>query len=81
VSVTAKRHGKRLLVPVGILDTKASRRLVDSELEWNEVVALAAELGFVMCGGCDGPFQPRRADAFYCSSACRQKAYRKRVRS
>ena len=30
------------------------------------------------CAVCNVSFQPTRADACYCSSACRQSAYRKR---
>lgn len=76
--VTLTRNGPRLLVPMGILDTKASRRLVDSGLSWNEVCELAAGLGLILCGGCYEPFQPHRSDALYCKPACRQRAYRDR---
>jgi hypothetical protein len=31
------------------------------------------------CVECDETFEPQRADVRYCSNACRQKAYRKRV--
>ena len=30
------------------------------------------------CSTCAEPFQPKRTDALYCSSACRQRAYRLR---
>ena len=30
------------------------------------------------CNGCRKPFEPKRADATYCSPACRQLAYRQR---
>ncbi|WP_206530065.1 hypothetical protein [Nordella sp. HKS 07] len=32
-----------------------------------------------MCDGCRKPFQPNRADARFCSNACRQRAYRDRA--
>lgn len=32
-----------------------------------------------VCKNCGNTFTPKRAGAVYCSSACRQKAYRKRV--
>lgn len=38
----------------------------------------AAERGPVRCATCAGEFTPARHDARYCSSACRQKAYRER---
>jgi hypothetical protein len=31
------------------------------------------------CAACGEPFEPRRADAQFCSVACKQKAYRRRV--
>jgi len=31
------------------------------------------------CGQCREQFEPARSDARFCSSACRQKAYRRRV--
>ena len=77
-SVTDRRNAKPFLVPAGILGTKASRRLVDSGLSWDEIGAIADGLGLVMCWDCDEPFAPRRADARYCSNACRQKAHRQR---
>ena len=30
----------------------------------------------IACQACGEPFKPRRADAKFCSNACRQKAYR-----
>jgi hypothetical protein len=32
-----------------------------------------------ICGQCGGRFEPRRADARFCSGVCKQRAYRKRV--
>ena len=32
------------------------------------------------CSACGGPMSPSRSDARYCSSACRQRAYRQRKR-
>ena len=32
-----------------------------------------------VCKNCGNTFKPKRAGAVYCSSACRQKAYRERV--
>ena len=32
-----------------------------------------------ICKGCGKPFTPKRADAVYCSNACRQKAYRQSI--
>jgi hypothetical protein len=34
--------------------------------------------GTRLCGGCAHRFAPARADARYCSAACRQRAYRRR---
>jgi hypothetical protein len=31
------------------------------------------------CAVCDRPFAPRRSDALYCSAACKQKEYRRRL--
>jgi hypothetical protein len=45
------------------------------------IQALAAAAGedvTATCATCGGPFVPRRADARYCSAACRQRAYRQR---
>jgi hypothetical protein len=33
----------------------------------------------LVCQCCGEKFTPKRADARYCSNACRQKVYRKRV--
>ncbi|MCP3860035.1 MAG: hypothetical protein GY704_10315 [Phycisphaeraceae bacterium] len=33
------------------------------------------------CAECGEPFEPKRADAQFCGSACRQRAYRQRQRS
>jgi len=33
------------------------------------------------CDGCGNSFNPQRADARFCSGACRQRAYRQRARS
>jgi hypothetical protein len=35
----------------------------------------------IACGVCKTMFRPKRADAAYCSSGCRQKAYRTRLRA
>src|SRR5262249_39290 len=35
--------------------------------------------GGLSCQACGGFFRPKRRDAVYCSPACRQRAYRKRV--
>jgi hypothetical protein len=41
--------------------------------------AKMADVGWVAyCEVCDKEFNPLRPDAFYCSNACRQKAYRER---
>ena len=37
-----------------------------------------AERGTYTCACCEEPFLPIRADARYCSNACRQKDYRQR---
>ena len=37
-----------------------------------------AERGTYTCACCGEPFLPIRADARYCSNACRQKGYRQR---
>jgi predicted nucleic acid-binding Zn ribbon protein len=33
---------------------------------------------FKFCAVCDAPFVPVRRDAAFCSSACRQREYRRR---
>lgn len=33
----------------------------------------------ISCRGCATVFQPSRSDSHYCTAACRQKAYRRRV--
>jgi hypothetical protein len=35
--------------------------------------------GTRICDNCDETFEPRRSDAKFCSDACKQRAYRKRV--
>ena len=36
------------------------------------------ERGELICACCGKPFDPTRADARFCSNACRQKSYRQR---
>lgn len=55
-----------------------SERCRDRLRSARRAAAAAEERAGRTCEACGDPFTPRRADARYCSNACRQDAYRQR---
>jgi len=68
-------YGTRPSLWVGLCDPCAA----DAELEHRHLERLERRQG-ALCLSCGEKFIPPRNDAAYCSSACRQKAYRRRGR-
>src|SRR5262245_43036799 len=50
-----------------------------SSLPFNSTLAPPPKLSLKSCDGCGGTFQSARGDARFCSSKCKQSAYRRRL--
>jgi len=64
-------------VPRVFCSTDCKRRVLSVEARGRRLAA-AAERGKLRCVVCEREFEATRHDARYCSSGCRQRAYRKR---
>lgn len=76
----ARAEAARELIRRGELDPVTALALVVAPSR----AVLAAELAHAAapraCASCGQEFTPSRDDGVYCSNACRQKAYRRRLR-
>ena len=73
-AISAMESGTRQSVWQGFFDKAAKElRLEDPHSPFVRSVAK------YLCVICNGGFTPKRSNAQYCSSACRQKAYRRRT--
>ena len=62
---------------LGVCSARCARA-ADAARKRDERAVAQLYRDYTSCEACGGCFKPRRSDAKFCSSACRQKAYRER---